>query len=117
MGTQFLLACEEVDARRASAGQTEEFLADGHPAQPNSLPFAAPEGAANVLPREARERRHFSSLPARRWLAGTQAPGRRSGIKTVFDAASFAALFVFWLLGVRLAGYLASYEDIETRRS
>jgi hypothetical protein len=47
---------EEVDARRASAGQTEEFLADGHPAQPNALPFAAPDGAANVLPREARER-------------------------------------------------------------
>jgi hypothetical protein len=26
---QLLLACEEVDDRRASAGQTEEFLADG----------------------------------------------------------------------------------------
>ncbi|MFN9164028.1 MAG: hypothetical protein ACK6DM_15185, partial [Alphaproteobacteria bacterium] len=32
---------EEVDARRASAGQTEEFLADGYTAQQNVLPFAA----------------------------------------------------------------------------
>jgi len=53
---RLLLACEEVDDRRVSAGQTEEFVADGYPAQPNSLPFATPDGAANVLPREARER-------------------------------------------------------------
>jgi len=37
----FLLACEEVDARRASAGQTEEFLADGYTAQQSFLSFAA----------------------------------------------------------------------------
>jgi len=36
-----LLACEEVDGRRDSAGQTEEFLADGYTAQQNVLPFAA----------------------------------------------------------------------------
>ena len=36
-----LLACEEEADRRASAGQTEEFLADGLLAQQNFLPFAA----------------------------------------------------------------------------
>ena len=41
MGAHFLLACEEVDARRASAGQTEEFLADGYTAQQIVLPLAA----------------------------------------------------------------------------
>ena len=43
--------------RRRSSSQT------GHPAQPTSLPFAAPDGAANVLPREARERKELVPGP------------------------------------------------------
>ncbi len=106
MGAHFLLACEEVDARRASGGQTEEFLADGYTAQQNSLPFAAPDGAAKVLPRK-RGRESVSSsrseeVDARRVSAGQTEEFLADGYTAQQNVLPFAALFVSPCLGVRL---------------